>query len=49
VVFYKVIILRFFLKKLMGSEKGKLAMCDHAIAVPDEMRQIAIEFSKSEK
>ncbi|WP_371802206.1 ketopantoate reductase family protein [Candidatus Lokiarchaeum ossiferum] len=39
-------VLRMMLKKLMGSENGKLAMRDHAMAAPDEMLQIANEFKK---
>jgi len=34
----------FFLKKIFGSEKGELALRDHAMVAVDEMRQIADEF-----
>ncbi|QEE16158.1 ketopantoate reductase family protein [Promethearchaeum syntrophicum] len=36
----------FFLKKALGSEKGELALRDHAMAAIDEMRQIADEFQE---
>ena len=36
----------FFLKKILGSEKGELALRDHAMAAVDEMRQIADEFQE---
>ncbi len=42
-------LIQYFLKKLIGSEKGKLAMRDHAMAAPDEMRQIADEFQQIKK
>ena len=36
----------FFLKKILGSEKGELAIRDHAMAAINEMRQIAYEFQE---
>ncbi len=36
----------FFFKKVLGSEKGELAIRDHAMAAVDEMRQIADEFQE---
>ncbi len=43
---YPRFLQRFFLKKILGSEKGELALRDHAMAAIDEMRQIADEFQE---
>ncbi len=43
---YPMFFLIFFLKKVLGSEKGELAIRDHAMAAIIEMRQIADEFQE---